>query len=81
MATHVRVIFVDGVFKPQTPVRVREHAELTLAIPPEAELPPEGAPGVADDWRVIDGLVGCAQSGVGDVAEKHDDYLYGDPHA
>lgn len=81
MATQVRVIYEDGVFKPQTPVRVREHSELTLAIPPEAELPSEGATAMADDWRVIDSLVGCAQSGVGDVAKNHDDYLYGDPHA
>ena len=80
MASQVQVVYEDGVFKPQAPVRVREHAELTLVIPPEAELTAE-APAPGDAWAVIDSLVGCLESGRGDVAENHDAYLYGDPRA
>lgn len=80
MATQVQVVYEDGVFKPRTPVRIREHAELTVVIPSEAELPGETA-AVDDPWGAIDRLVGCLQSGRGDVAENHDAYLYGEPPA
>lgn len=35
----------------------------------------------ADDptgWKAIDRLIGSVKSGLKDVSEKHDDYLYGD---
>ena len=31
-------------------------------------------------WKAIDELIGSVRSGLKDVSEKHDEYLYGDPH-
>ena len=37
----------------------------------------------ADDdptgWKAIDSLIGCIHSGVSDISENHDAYLYNDP--
>jgi len=44
---------------------------------------PPTAPSLAEDdptgWKAIDRLIGSVSSGISDISEKHDDYLYGDP--
>jgi hypothetical protein len=46
---------------------------------------PASPPAAADEddptgWKAIDELIGSVRSGLTDVSEKHDEYLYGDPH-
>lgn len=73
MAT-VKVIYENGVFKPQEPVSLPEHSEAEVVIPAAAS----GA-GTAGNWEAIDALIGMGQAVVPNVSERHDDHLYGDP--
>ena len=70
----VKAIYEDGVFKPKEPVDLEEKAEVEVILP---------APRLTEDdptgWKAIDRLVGSARSGISDISEKHDEYLYGDP--
>jgi predicted DNA-binding antitoxin AbrB/MazE fold protein len=73
MAT-VRVIYEDGVFKPQEPVSLPEHAEAHVLLPPAVD-----AEGDSTGWKALEGLIGLADEmeGPTDVSENHDEYLYG----
>jgi len=75
MSTVIKAIYEDGVFKPKEPVTLKEKAEVEVLIPIEAK-PDEDDP---TGWKAIDELIGSVRSGLQDVSEKHDDYLYGDP--
>ena len=71
----VKAIYEDGIFKPKEPVDLEEKAEVEVILPT--------APNLAEDdptgWKAIDRLIGSVSSGISDISEKHDDYLYGDP--
>ena len=71
----VKAIYEDGVFKPKEPVDLEEKAEVEVILPNGPRLAEDDPTG----WKAIDRLVGSAKSGISDVSEKHDDYLYGDP--
>ncbi len=76
MTIAVKAVYENGVFKPKEPVELEERTEVEVLIPVEE-------PVAADDptgWKAIDALVGSVRSGLKDVSEKHDEYLYGDPH-
>jgi predicted DNA-binding antitoxin AbrB/MazE fold protein len=73
----VKAVHENGVFRPKDPVKLEERTEVELLIPVED-------PAAADDptgWRAIDALAGSVRSGLKDVSEKHDEYLYSDPRA
>jgi hypothetical protein len=75
MTIAVKAVYEDGVFKPKEPVELKERTEVEVLIPveePAAEDDPTG-------WEAIDALAGSARSGLTNVSEKHDEYLYGDP--
>jgi predicted DNA-binding antitoxin AbrB/MazE fold protein len=76
MTTAVKAIYEDGVFKPKEPVQLEEKTEVEVLIPS----PPAPDPDDPTGWKAIDKLLGSVRSGLTDVSEKHDDYLYGDPH-
>jgi len=78
MTITVAAVYEDGVLKPETPLNLEEKSKVTVTIET-----PQPASVDADDptgWKAIDSLVGSVNSGLKDVSEKHDDYLYGDPH-
>ena len=77
MSTVVKAIYENGVFKPKEPVTLEEKAEVDVLIPTEARPADEDDP---TGWKAIDELIGSVRSGLKDVSEKHDEYLFGDPH-
>jgi predicted DNA-binding antitoxin AbrB/MazE fold protein len=79
MTITVAAVYEDGVLKPEVPLDLEDKSKVTVTI--EA---PQGPKADDDDptgWKAIDRLVGSVKSGLGDVSEKHDEYLYGDPRA
>lgn len=77
MATTVKVVYEDGVFKPKEPVSLPEHAEAEVLIPGRRRSPRD--PDDPTGWKAIDRLIGRGKAVIPDVAENHDKYLYDDP--
>jgi hypothetical protein len=77
MTTAVKAIYEHGVFRPVTPVRLKEATEVEVLVPTDAAEDDDDPTG----WKAIDALIGIGQAVAPDVSEKHDDYLYNDPHA
>lgn len=76
MATTVKVVYENGVFRPIEPVSLPEHAEAEVLLPtPRGIRDPEDPTG----WKAIDRLIGRGKAVEPDVAENHDKYLYDDP--
>ena len=76
MATVIKAIYEDGVFKPEEPVSLEEKTHVEVLIP--APLPP------ADDddptgWKAAEEIIGIIKDAPSDMAEHHDFYLYGRP--
>ena len=78
MTITVAAVYEDGVLKPETPLNLKDKSKVTVTIET-----PQAAAVDADDptgWKAIDRLMGIGKAVASDVSEKHDDYLYGDPH-
>ncbi len=73
----VKAVYENGVFRPKEPVRLAEKAEVDVILPAESELGDDDPSG----WKAIDRIIGSVNSGISDIAEKHDEYLYGDRRA
>lgn len=76
MTTAVTAIYENGVFKPESPVDLKEKTKVHLVI--------ETASNAADDddptgWKTAQELIGCIEDAPPDMAENHDFYLYGRP--
>jgi predicted DNA-binding antitoxin AbrB/MazE fold protein len=76
MATIVKAVYVEGVLKPEEPVRLEEHKSYVLSIEPATE---QGA--VEDDdptgWKTARRFIGLwKEAPADDLAENHDAYLY-----
>ena len=78
MTITVEAVYEDGVLKPETPLNLEDKSKVTVTI--EAPEPTKRDDDDPTGWKAIDRLIGSAKSGLKDVSEKHDDYLYGDPH-
>ena len=69
----VKAIYEHGVFRPVTPVHLKEATEVQVIVPTEA---------VGDDddptgWKAADDLIGFIKGGLKEpVGEDHDKYLY-----
>jgi len=74
MATAIRAVYEDGVFKPTEPVALKEHTEVEVRVPAEDAVEDDDPTG----WKAIDALIGIGQAVAPDVSERHDDHLYGD---
>ena len=81
MTIDVDAVYEDGVLKPERPLALKEKAKVHVIIEAKAE---EALAAENDDdptgWKAIDRLMGIGKAVALDVAEKHDDHLYGDPH-
>jgi predicted DNA-binding antitoxin AbrB/MazE fold protein len=73
----VRAVYENGVFRPKDAVTLEERTEVEVLIPVQHPAAAEDPTG----WRAIDALAGSVRSGLKDVSEKHDEYLYSDPRA
>lgn len=73
----VKAIYENGVFKPREPIHLEEHTEVEVVIP-------EAVLSDADDptgWKSAETLIGFIDDAPPDMAERHDEYLYGAPKA
>jgi hypothetical protein len=70
-----RTIYENGVFRPQEPIDLQEHTEVEVVIPTPA------SPDAADPtgWAAAEALIGFIDDAPSDMAEHHDQYLYGRP--
>jgi predicted DNA-binding antitoxin AbrB/MazE fold protein len=74
MATAVKAVYEHGVFRPVTPVRLKEETEVEVIVPSEAAADDDDPTG----WKTARELIGCiTEELVGDdVAVNHDRYIY-----
>jgi predicted DNA-binding antitoxin AbrB/MazE fold protein len=78
MATVIKAIYEDGVFKPEEPVLLEEKTYVEVVIPaPQPQADDDDSTG----WKAIEALIGVSDDpGMPtDIAENHDHYLYGAP--
>jgi len=76
MTTPVKAIYEDGVLKPESPLELEEHTEVEVLVMRPLARDPDDPTG----WKAIDELIGAGKGPPTDASEKHDDYLYDDPH-
>jgi predicted DNA-binding antitoxin AbrB/MazE fold protein len=76
MATAIKAIYEHGVFRPVTPVHLREETEVEVLVPPDAAKDDDDDP---TGWKAVEGLIGIIKDAPPDMAENHDHYLYGWP--
>jgi predicted DNA-binding antitoxin AbrB/MazE fold protein len=74
MTTAVNAVYEDGVFKPETPVGLRDKTKVRLVI--ESLTKPEEEHDDPTGWRIAEELIGCIEDGPEDGAENHDRYIY-----
>jgi predicted DNA-binding antitoxin AbrB/MazE fold protein len=57
MATAIKAIYEHGVFKPVTPVRLKEETEVEVIVPPEAAAEDDDPTG----WKAMREFIGLAK--------------------
>ena len=72
MTTAVKAIYANGVFRPTEPVQLRERTEVEVLVPTQA--PSDDDP---TGWAAAQALIGFIDDAPADMAEHHDDCLYG----
>ncbi|MEK6680745.1 MAG: antitoxin family protein [Nitrospirota bacterium] len=65
----IKAIYEDGVIKPLEKLHIKEHEELTITI---IKMPPRARP-----KKQAMALVGIFKSGIKNLSQEHDKYLYG----
>jgi predicted DNA-binding antitoxin AbrB/MazE fold protein len=72
MATAVKAVYENGVFKPKEPVDLEEKTEVEVLIPTAA--PADDATG----WKAMREFIGLAgeNAGSGKASEEHDGIVY-----
>ncbi len=78
MSQTITAIYEDGVFKPLQKVNIKPHQKAELIIfPEEADLSPEEARKLVESQKkALAKFCGIGNSGLSDVAQNHDKYLY-----
>lgn len=74
----IEAVYEDGVFKPVRKVPLKEKQRVTIEILPGTPSRGRGASIVSSEHAGMK-IVGFCDSGLGDLAEHHDFYLYGAP--
>jgi predicted DNA-binding antitoxin AbrB/MazE fold protein len=73
MTTAVKAIYERGVFRPVTPVRLREATEVEVLVPTDVAEDEDDPTG----WKAADELIGFIKGGLKEpVGEEHDKHLY-----
>lgn len=79
MSQTITAIYEDGVFKPLQKVNIKPHQKAELIIFPEEKaspLPEDAQKLVKAQKKALRKLCGIGNSGLSDIAENHDKYLY-----
>lgn len=79
MPKTIEAIYEDGVFKPLRRLKLPEHIRFRLTIAPVEEDEKEIEKTVAKQKEALLSIAGIGSSGLPDVSEKHDEYLYSKP--
>jgi len=80
MTIDVDAVYENGVLRPERPLELEEKAKVHVTIEVKAKTALPAADDDPTGWKAIDRLIGIGKAVAPDVAEKHDDHLYGDPH-
>ena len=72
---NVKAIYENGVFKPREPIHLAEHTEVEVLIPAATARDADDPTG----WKAAEALIGFIDDAPTDMAERHDEYLYGAP--
>jgi hypothetical protein len=72
MTIAVKAIYENGVFRPKEPLQLQERTEVEVLIPTQA--PSDDDP---TGWAAAQSLIGFIDDAPADMAEHHDNYLYG----
>jgi predicted DNA-binding antitoxin AbrB/MazE fold protein len=74
MATAIKAVYEDGVFKPTEPVTLKEHTEVEVRVPAEATAEDDDPTG----WKTARELIGCIQEELvaDEVAVNPDRHVY-----
>jgi len=75
MYQHLTGIFEDGVLKPLTKIKSKEHQRVNVFILPDDEA--EMAALARAQREALAKYVGIGESDCGDLSKAHDKYLYG----
>lgn len=71
MSKIISAVYTKGVFKPIQKIQLQENERVRLKIMPENEVKL-----VESQKKVLIKLAGAFSSGLKDVSQKHDEYLY-----
>ncbi len=63
--------------RPREPVHLAEHTEVEVLIPAPPSVDGDDPTG----WKAAAALIGFIEDAPADMAENHDQYLYGQPRA
>lgn len=69
----IRAVFVDHVFRPQEPVDLPDNTAVELTVEPSAPV------ATGEPYSFIDAFRRIEYDGPPDLAERVDEYLYGNP--
>lgn len=73
MATAIKAVYENGVFKPQEPVQLAEKTEVEVLIPALTEAADDDPTG----WKAARRFIGLWKDApADDLAEDHDKYIY-----
>jgi hypothetical protein len=73
MTTAVKAIYEHGVFKPVTPLRLKEATEVEVLVPADADDDNDDPTG----WKAMREFIGLAKdAGVSDASTDHDAIIY-----
>jgi predicted DNA-binding antitoxin AbrB/MazE fold protein len=75
MATVIKAVYENGVFKPEEPVSLEEKTRVDLVVQPEVRPADDDPTG----WKAAEEIIGIIKDAPSDMAEHHDFYLYGRP--
>ena len=74
MPQTIEAIYEDGVFKPLGKIKLPEHGHFRLSIVPTKEDDIQKL--VERQKKALKKLIGIGQSGLADVSNDHDKYIY-----
>ncbi len=73
----VSAVYENGVFKPMDEISLREHSRVSLVISSiDLELGDDSPETVKSQKEALAELIGIGSSGLADVSDNHDKYLY-----
>ena len=79
MTVAVEAIYENGVLRPEKPLGFKEHSKVRVIVEDESEARAATEDDDPTGWKTARELIGCIKDAPADLAENHDQYLYGAP--